>query len=151
MHNQKFVSFALRIFLVMALTCIGHMTSYAQISISLKNGSVREAVERLQKEYKYSFTISTDEVDINKTISVDIKDAPMQKVLEQIFKGQNVDYRVEGKNVIVKGKPAPKTDAPPCQTSAAYIQRYYIGPGQDADSGSRRTHQRHKPGSCGIA
>ncbi len=112
MHNQKFVSLVLRIFLVMALACIGHMTSHAQISISMKDGSVREAVERLQKEYKYSFTISTDEVNINKTISVDIKDAPMQKVLEQIFKGQDVDYRVEGRNVIVKGRPAPKASAP---------------------------------------
>jgi len=73
----------------------------AQISVSLKNVSVRSAVESIQKEYRYSFTMSTNEVDINRIISVNVKDAPIEKVLDQIFRGQDVSYSINGKNITV--------------------------------------------------
>lgn len=49
------------------------VSANAQVSMSLKDVSVRSAVEYLQKEYHYSFTIGTDDIDINKHVTVQVK------------------------------------------------------------------------------
>ncbi len=122
MRSQNFLGLIPKLILVTALLCIFGLKASAQISVSLHDVSVREAVEYLQKEYHYSFTINTGEVDINRAISVEIKDAPMQKVLEQIFKGQDVNCSVNGDQVIVKGRPAEKK-----QTAAVPREQVFSG------------------------
>lgn len=56
-----------------ALSWLFAVSANAQISMSLKDVSVRSAVEYLQKEYHYSFTIGTDDIDINKHVTVQVK------------------------------------------------------------------------------
>ncbi|MFA6859362.1 MAG: TonB-dependent receptor [Bacteroidales bacterium] len=104
MYSQTYLKGLLRIVLVTTLICLCSLNAGAQISMSLKNVSVREAVEYLQKEYHYSFTMSTDEIKINNLVTVQAKNATLQTVLDQIFSGQQVTYKVIGKNVIVSSK-----------------------------------------------
>ena len=64
----------------------------------------------LQKEYHYSFTIGTDDIDINKHVTVQVKNVSIQNALDRIFAGQDVSYKVNGKNISVvakKTQPAP--------------------------------------------
>ena len=93
-----------------ALSWLFAVSANAQISMSLKDVSVRSAVEYLQKEYHYSFTIGTDDIDINKHVTVQVKNVSIQNALDRIFAGQNVSYKVNGKNISVvakKAQPAP--------------------------------------------
>ena len=80
------------------------VSANAQVSMSLKDVSVRSAVEYLQKEYHYSFTIGTDDIDINKHVTVQVKNVSIQNALDRIFAGQNVSYKVNGKNISVVAK-----------------------------------------------
>lgn len=93
-----------------ALSWLFAVSANAQISMSLKDVSVRSAVEYLQKEYHYSFTIGTDDIDINRHVTVQVKNVSIQNALDRIFAGQNVSYKVNGKNISVvakKAQPAP--------------------------------------------
>ena len=93
-----------------ALSWLFAVSANAQISMSLKDVSVRSAVEYLQKEYHYSFTIGTDDIDINKHVTVQVKNVSIQNALDRIFAGQDVSYKVNGKNISVvakKAQPAP--------------------------------------------
>ena len=93
-----------------ALSWLFAVSANAQISMSLKDVSVRSAVEYLQKEYHYSFTIGTDDIDINKHVTAQVKNVSIQNALDRIFAGQDVSYKVNGKNISVvakKTQPAP--------------------------------------------
>ena len=89
-----------------ALSWLFAVSANAQISMSLKDVSVRSAVEYLQKEYHYSFTIGTDDIDINKHVTVQVKNVSIQNALDRIFAGQNVSFRCRKKSSACAGSKA---------------------------------------------
>ena len=94
---------ALRRFAVVVLTCFVSFSAFAQqMSISLDKVTVRKALEHLQREYNYSVSVRSDEIDIERVVSVKATD--LSSVLKQIFAGQNVEYSINGTSVSVKAK-----------------------------------------------
>ena len=100
-------------FLSVLVTCVfTNLNSlFAQtISLKLKNCSVQEAVSVLIQKEGYSISFATEEVDLNRKISVDATDASLEDVLNQIFIGQNLSFDISGKRISVnKMKPEPET------------------------------------------
>ena len=74
------------------------------ITLQLKNVTVKEAIEALHKTKNYSVVIKATEVDMNKKVSVNAKDAPIETILDQIFVGQQVSYTVNGHSIIISKK-----------------------------------------------
>jgi len=99
------------ILLIGFLAALIPMTAKAQVTLNLQNVSVQDAIIELNKVGNYSVTFNTQEVDVNKVVSVNANNASLQSVLSQIFAGQNVDYAVDGKKVVVTKKQAPSTDS----------------------------------------
>lgn len=73
------------------------------INLSLKNVTVMQVVEQLQKDYNYSFSIPANDVDVNKVVSVVAVNANIDDVMKQAFANQAVEYAVKG-NVITVTK-----------------------------------------------
>ena len=93
-----------RIVLPVAMTMVS-LTAFAQqIDMSLDKVSVRRAMEYLQREYGYSVSVRSDEVDIDRTVTVEARKASLQEVLDQIFAGQDVEYAISGKSVSVRAR-----------------------------------------------
>ena len=86
------------------------LTVFAQqIDMSLDKVTVRRAMEYLQREYGYSISVRSDEVDIDRIVTVKVTNASLNEVLDRIFTGQDVEYAVNGKSVSVRArKAAPK-------------------------------------------
>ena len=72
-------------------------------NISLKSGdsSIREVIETLQKDYGYSFSIRTSEVNVEKKVSIDVTNADIKTVLDKVFAGSKVSYSIDGKLISV--------------------------------------------------
>lgn len=51
----------------------GLRASAQKVSLSVRNATVKAAIERLQKDYGYSFVIKTKDADVNKKITLDVK------------------------------------------------------------------------------
>lgn len=82
-----------------------HLNSFAQhISMQLKNVTVKQAIETIQKQNGYSFTFAASDLNTQKIITVTARNLPIEKVVEQILIGQNVSYTVQGKDIIIKKK-----------------------------------------------
>lgn len=108
-HNRKLSNLWLYALCSILLVLLS-TRAMAQINVSLKNVSVRAVMEFLQKEYQYSFTMSMGTVDISRIVSVEAKDASLEGVLEQAFIGQEVSFKINGKNVtVVSRKLSPRT------------------------------------------
>lgn len=101
MDYRKKIIFVLSLFLTIGLQ--------AQ-DITLKTGrtTIREVIETLQKDYGYSFSIRTSEVDVNKNISIDVTDAGINTVLDKIFAGNKVSYSIDGNLISITEAVQPK-------------------------------------------
>ena len=72
--------------------------------MQLKNVTVKQAIETIQKQNGYSFTFAASDLNTQKIITVTARNLPIEKVVEQILIGQNVSYTVQGKDIIIKKK-----------------------------------------------
>ena len=71
------------------------------ISLNTGSTSIREVIETLQKDYGYSFSIRTSEVNVEKTVSIDVTNADIKTVLDKVFAGSKVSYSIDGKLISV--------------------------------------------------
>lgn len=67
------------------------------IDFQVKNVTVREAVLKLQQQYGFSVTVESNDVDMNRKVSVSAKNESISTILSRIFTGQNVTYTVTNK------------------------------------------------------
>ncbi|MDR2948265.1 MAG: TonB-dependent receptor [Prevotella sp.] len=89
--------------LLLLLFVAAYQTSvFAQITVSVKNTKIRQIIQQLEKSSGYSFFYSDDYIDLDKIISVDIKNENIESALNRIFKDTNIKYAVgENKQVIL--------------------------------------------------
>ena len=82
------------------------------ITLSMRNATIRQVIEKLQKEYGYSFSILSSEVDVNRKVSVSVKDADIRKVLDTVFAADKVTWTIDGKLISVTSAVAAETKMP---------------------------------------
>lgn len=106
MQNQRNCAFVAKfVALAALLLCTGLQLGAQNISARMRNVTVQKAIEYLQREYGYSFSVKTDEVDVSRTVSISAAGADIDGVLAQLFAGQDVEYAVSGKMVTVGASP----------------------------------------------
>lgn len=79
----------------------------AQVTLNLKNVTVGDAITALNRTHGYSVSVNSGDVDLKKVISVSATDSPVKDVLDQIFKGQQIAYSINGKIISVSKKDVP--------------------------------------------
>lgn len=85
-----------------AALCL-NISAYSQdISLSMSDVTVKEAIEELKRNSGYSFVFSSRDVDTKQRVSISAKDATIEEVVKQILKGQsNLSYEIQGKRIII--------------------------------------------------
>ena len=124
---------------------------YAQnITLHCKDVSVRELMQLLQQDYGYSFSLSSDVVDIDHRVpSVDIEAGRIEDALQMIFRGQNVQFSINGKTIAVtraRAEPEPSEALPPQASAGKKTENVSSGepvPPQATAPSPRQTSQVH--------
>lgn len=87
------------------LLCWCIMTAEAQnVSLKLKNVTIKEALDAVKKQTGKSFFFSVNDVDIHQIISLDTEDLTLEEVLKQMFKNQRVTFEMKGDHIVVSTK-----------------------------------------------
>ena len=75
------------------------------ISIDLQNASLVEAVDYITSEYSVDISFSKELLAKGKRINLSMQNAKLSAVLDQLFKGRNIKYKILSNKVILfKGK-----------------------------------------------
>ena len=90
--------------------------SYAQatkLSLSKSNVSVKDILLEIEENSEFFFLYSNKLIDVDRKVSLDIKDKTVNQILDQLFKGENVSYVINNRQVIlspgnVSGKAGPQ-------------------------------------------
>lgn len=87
------------------LFCPGQKT-WAQtdsgITLKMENARLESVLDAIEQQSKYLFL--NDRVDLDRTVSIDVADAGIESVLETLFSGLDVEWRIEGTNIYISAK-----------------------------------------------
>lgn len=75
------------------------------VSLKLKDVTVKEALEKLKNQTGYSLWFNAQDVALNKKVTVNVQRQSIQQALDQILKGQNLNYEVKGKSIQIRKNP----------------------------------------------
>ncbi len=99
----------------MLIACLHvHAKGIAQtkISVSLKNVPIKHALLSIQKNSSYRFIYNDDILPGNVTVTLTVKDADVQEVLDSVFSQTNLTYRILDNNLIVIAQKKQKQAVP---------------------------------------
>jgi len=91
------------LFILAALTQLS-ASVYSQqtkLNVSLQNVSIRDVLKQVEDQTEFTFVYKNENIDVNRIVSVDIKDKSVETLLDQIFKGTSVSYEVINKQVVL--------------------------------------------------
>lgn len=78
------------------------------LTVKMNNTTVRDVFSHIEKNSEYIFIYQGTKIDLDRSVSVDLSDQPVQAILHEIFAGTNDTYSIKGRQIIVKKAPEKK-------------------------------------------
>ena len=81
--------------------------SYSQtttLSINLKNVKVQTVLQQVEEQSEFYFLYSRSLIDVDRTVDLQLKDAKITEVLNTLFSGTDVAYKVDGRQIVLSKK-----------------------------------------------
>ena len=75
-----------------------------KISLNLKNSTIEKVLQTIEEKSDYYFLYNNRLIDVDRKVSVRVKNAAIGAVLDRLFKSGNVDYEVKGSQIILSPK-----------------------------------------------
>lgn len=102
---QKWLRIMKLTFLILLVSML-HLSAsvYSQqtkLNVSLQNATVREVLRTIEDQSEFFFLYTNEDIDINRKVNVDLRDKSIENVLENLFKGTDVVYRIADRQVVL--------------------------------------------------
>ena len=78
----------------------------ARFSMELKNVTLKQVFDEIEKNSEFIIVYSDDMVDVSKTVSVNADDATVNAVLDQAFQKTNLSFVISDRQIAITAKPA---------------------------------------------
>jgi len=85
--------------------------TYAQktkVTLELNNSTIEKVIETIEQKTDFRFIYKLNDIDLERVISISVKDQPITIVLDKLFKGTSTEFKVRDTQIILK-KPELKT------------------------------------------
>jgi TonB-linked SusC/RagA family outer membrane protein len=107
-------------------------TILAEVTVKVNNATIRQIISQIEKSSDYSFFYSDELPDLNKEISVNIRNENIERALNKIFTGTSITYTVgKDKQILLTDAKISNNPQNPPQTS----RKNYTGIITDASTG----------------
>jgi TonB-linked SusC/RagA family outer membrane protein len=99
-------------FRIMKLTILFLFLGLMQVSASLysqntklnldfRNARVVDLLEAIENQSEFKFAYSTEYIDMNRRVSVELKNKSIEETLSVIFNGTNVNYSIDDRHILL--------------------------------------------------
>ena len=78
--------------------------TYAQgtkFDLNVKNATVIQVFDEIERVTEFGFLFKTDQMDLSKHYSLDIKDANIEKILNEVLSKDQYSYKLIDKNIVI--------------------------------------------------
>lgn len=82
-------------------------TSFAQsprLTLSLKNSTLLQAMQSIEKQSGLTFVYDVNEVDVNQKVSLAIREKPLAEVLNRLLSGKKLEYKITDRHIALYKK-----------------------------------------------
>ncbi|MCI1780171.1 MAG: TonB-dependent receptor plug domain-containing protein, partial [Bacteroidales bacterium] len=93
-----------RVIFFIFLLAVPLQRASAQITFSVKGGKLGTVIEQIKKQSGYQFFYS-DNLSSEEVNSVNVTDASVENIMDKLFDGRNISYRVVGKIIYLSRRP----------------------------------------------
>ena len=104
-RHLRRIAFAMRITIILLLVAFMHVsaaTNAQQITLSERNAPLKSVLNELRLQSGYDFVFTDKLLQRAIPVTIQVKDAAFQAVLQQLFASQPLDFTVDGKVVVLK-------------------------------------------------
>ena len=118
----------LKMKLVGILICIIGLTgSYASVysqqtklNLNVRNTAIKDVLKQIEDLSEYSFMYNASKIDVYRKVDINVENSSLEKILNTIFEGEDINYKVINKIVIISPNtafPAYESVQPPISVS----------------------------------
>lgn len=110
-HAFKKTFLIMRLVLIISLVCMMQsfaLDSYTQsskISLSVKEMRLDDILMQIENETKYRFAYNKIDIDVDEVYTINIREAEIKDVLNQLFSDKKISYSVVDERQIILSKP----------------------------------------------
>tara|TARA_R110002050_G_scaffold81133_1_gene173406 strand:+ start:201 stop:3587 length:3387 start_codon:yes stop_codon:yes gene_type:complete len=72
-----------------------------KLNLKLENTRLEDVLEAIEKQSEYRFAYSAEYIDMDKEINVDFRNKPIDDVLDGLFTGTDVEYRINDRHIML--------------------------------------------------
>ncbi|WP_244201576.1 TonB-dependent receptor [Flavobacterium cutihirudinis] len=86
-------------------------STYAQktkVTLELNNSTIEKVIETIEQKTDFRFIYKLNDIDLDRTVSISVKDQSIYVVLDKLFKGTPTEFKIRDTQIILK-KPELKT------------------------------------------
>lgn len=84
---------------IYSLLAVETSSQNVKVSIQANDFSILEVIREIEKQTDYLFVYDKNEVNINRHVTLNVTNEPVTDILNKIFEGTDVAYKLIGKNV----------------------------------------------------
>jgi TonB-dependent SusC/RagA subfamily outer membrane receptor len=99
-RKMKLTSF----FLLISVVSVMAGKTYSQttlLNLNMGKTTVREVLLKIEDQSEFYFMYSGKVIDVNREVSVDVKNQKINEVLNSLFAGTNVDYTIKDRIIVL--------------------------------------------------
>ena len=108
-RNVKLVLIVLVILLSLPINKVYSQTSSTTVTLNMQNATVEEVLNAIESKTVFRFIYNKQLVDVNRRLSIVSTNKEVPQVLTEIFKGTDVTFSVNGKQIVLSKVSAPVT------------------------------------------
>ena len=72
-----------------------------KLSLDVNNQTIKEVLFRIEKQSGFRFIYESEKVNLNKKVSVHVKEQTVETILKRLFAGEGVKYEITENNFIL--------------------------------------------------
>ena len=85
-------------------------SQFKTLSVSMSNSTLREVLKTIEKSSQFVFFYLDDAVNLERKVSIDIKNKNIEEILSELFEGTSCTYRISDRQIFISGKAPASTE-----------------------------------------
>lgn len=101
-------------FMVVGTAMAFSAATYSQstkLSVNLKDATVREVFDAIERQSEYLFLYQEGQVDLNRHVSIEVKGRQLKEILDEMFRDTDNIYIISGRQVVIGKAPRKALEA----------------------------------------
>ena len=113
---MKLSAIMLFVFASMAFAAKGYSQS-VRVTLNVSNSSLQKVLDEIEKQSEYHFFYNNKQVDISRSVTIKSTQKEISQVLNQLFAGTDIGYKILENSIILSPKQILETTAAQQQTT----------------------------------